>query len=169
MEIIRTPATAAEWEQATALLHDYVEWFRAAAGVDLVVEQPALADELAALADHYRNDDRQLFVAFRGSLAVGTIAVAIHRGGSAELKRTYVRAVARGGGLADRLVQHALTDAAGRGCSNVWLETMPGPMDRAIEVYRRNGFSVVGDVGRTLHLPGLVIMQRELSELSRSA
>jgi GNAT superfamily N-acetyltransferase len=169
VEVIRTPATAAEWDQATALLHDYVEWFRAAAGIDLTVEQPAFADELAALADHYRSDDRRLFVAFRGNLAVGTIAVAIHPGGTAELKRTYVRAVARGGGLADRLVQHALTDAARHGCASVWLETMPGPMDRAIEVYRRNGFAVVGDIGRTLHLAGLVIMQRELSELSRIA
>lgn len=165
MEVIRTATTALEWDQAAALVHDYVEWFRAAAGVDLLAEQSGLGDELAALADHYPPDIRPLFVAFRGDLAVGTIAVAFHPDGSAELKRMYVRAVARSSGLADRLIDHVLTVAAEHGCRSAWLETMRGPMDRAIAVYRRNGFAVTGDVGRTLHVDGLVIMQRSLADL----
>ena len=109
---IRRATTAADWRDAAALIHDHVEWMRGWAAIDPLAEQPALAAELDALADHYGAGTRgAMFVARWSRTAVGCVAVRIHDDGTAELKRMYVRPVARGRGVADRL--HA-TDMLGR-------------------------------------------------------
>lgn len=52
--------------------------------------------------------------------------------------------------------------AAARGCHAAWLETLRGPMDRAIAVYPRNGFAELPEPGRRLALDGVVVMERRL-------
>lgn len=156
---IRRVLSVADWVQAAALLHDYVEWIQAAARIDPLVEQPCFAVELATLAKHYARPDSWLFIAYRGDLAVGTVAVRRHGDGSAELKRLYVRRLARGAGVADGLVARALAVAAGWGCDRIWLESLRGVMDPAIAVYRRNGFLEIDGPGRTLDVEGLVVME----------
>ena len=166
--MIRTPTTTDDWFQATALLHDYVEWLRAAVGVEPLDEQPALRAELADLAAVYDGRLARLFLAFDGPLPVGMIAVRHHPGprsddpGTAELKRMYVRPIARGRGLADALIDHVIQDAHRHGRSSVWLETMRGVMDPAIAVYRRNGFDPGADAERTIALDGMVVLERAL-------
>lgn len=169
METIRRADTPDDWEQATALLHDYVEWIRAAVGIDPLAEQPHLAGELAVLADHYDRADACLFVAYRGDLAVGTVAVRRHGDGSAEIKRMYVRPVARGHGLAARLLDDALSTAARMGSQVVWLESLRGAMDPAIALYRRFGFVEVDGPGRTIGIDGTVVMERRTDRLGRCA
>jgi GNAT superfamily N-acetyltransferase len=94
---------------------------------------------------------------------VGIAAVLDHGDGTAEIKRMYVRPIARGRGIADLLVSRALDAAAGFGCHTAWLETLRGPMDRAIAVYRRNGFSELDGPGRRLALDTAVMMARPLT------
>ena len=163
MEVIRRATDPGDWQQATALLHDYAEWIRAAVGIDPLVEQPAFADELCDLAGPYGGDAGFLFIAYDGELAVGTIAVRFHDDGAAELKRMYVRPIARGRGMADRLVRRVLDDASDRGCHSIWLESLPGVMDPAVALYRRHGFVDRGDVARTIHVDGIVVMERVLA------
>lgn len=166
---IHRVASATDWRQAKALLHDYVEWMRAAGGFDPLVVQPSFATELEALDAHGADDDRSLFLAYLGDVAVGTIAVRCHGDGTAELKRMYVRPVARGQGVADALIGAVVRAAADRGCSMMWLETVRGVMDRAIAVYRRNGFAEASASAGTLPLDGLVVMERNLAEGRRCA
>jgi putative acetyltransferase len=128
---VRAPVTPREWEEAAAILHDHAEWIRAAAGFEPFVEQPAFATEIERLTDHYDGRDAELFLALDGELAIGTVAVRFGDG-RAELKRMYVRPVARGRGAADLLVEAVVATAARRGCRLVWLETLRGVMDRAI-------------------------------------
>ncbi len=172
--MIRIPQTAEDWLQATALLHDYVEWLRVAVGVEPLVEQPALRHELDDLAGTYDGEAAQLFVAFDGTTAVGMVAVRQHRdhGGhhqeigrsqpTAELKRMYVRPVARGRGLADQLIDQVVDVAKADGAQSIWLETMRGVMDPAIAVYRRNGFEAADGVEQTIVLDGMVVLERTL-------
>jgi GNAT superfamily N-acetyltransferase len=160
---VRRATSALDWIEAAGLLHDYLGWMRAAAGFEPLEVQPALAAELADLASHYSGDDAVLFLAAEGGTTVGTIAVRFHHDGTAELKRMYVRPVARGHGLADRLVGAVVDAATARGCRLVWLETQRGAMDRAIAAYRHAGFVETGDLDPTLAFDGLVVMRRDLA------
>jgi putative acetyltransferase len=156
-------ATSTDWRHATALLHDYAEWIRVAAHLEPTAEQPELAGELRELHRHYTRPDRVIFVARDEGDPVGIAAVFDHGDGTAEIKRMYVRPIARGRGIADLLVSRALDAAAGFGCHTAWLETLRGPMDRAIAVYRRNGFSELDGPGRRLALDTAVMMARPLT------
>ncbi len=177
---IRPPADPIDWLEATALLHDYVEWLRAAVGVEPLDAQPALRRELADLAGHYDGRRAVLFLATIDRLAVGTIAVrypvdgptasaAARAGTAAELKRMYLRPMARGLGLADRLVDRAVASAGSRGCTTIWLETLPGVMDPALAVYRRNGFVETADGSRSIGVDGIVTLERTVTPVDRTA
>lgn len=156
---VRTPADEWEWRQASALLHDFAEWVRGVAGVDLSAEQASFARELDDLEAVYTADDADMFVAVERGLAVGIVAARYHGDRSAELKRMYVRRMARGKGIADRLASEVVNAAASRGCMSVWLETLPGPMDPAIGVYHRCGFVQTQRRG-TLDRAGIIVMER---------
>jgi putative acetyltransferase len=98
MFTVHRASTGADWREATALLYDYVESVRGWTGVDPIAEQPQLHTELASPADHYATDDAVLYLAAWRAIAVGVVAIRVQPDGSAELKRMYVRPVARGRG-----------------------------------------------------------------------
>ena len=158
---VRRPGGRWEWQQTSALLHDFAEWILAAGGIDLADEQPGFVAELRDLARMYDGVGADMFVAFDDGLAVGTVAIRYHPDGSGELKRMYVRRSARGGGIADRLVHRVVDAATARGCTAVWLETLQGVMDPAIRLYRRHGF-VPSARGGTLDRAGIVVMERSI-------
>jgi GNAT superfamily N-acetyltransferase len=161
---VHRATTDAHWHEATALLHDYVEWVRGWTGVDPVAEQPQLQAELGALADHYSTDDAAFYLAVWQALAVGAVAIRVQPDGSSELKRMFVRPVARGRGIADRLIEAAVDGATERRCHTVWLETLR-VMAPAIAVYRRNGFTDSSTRRSTL-ISDAIVMERTLSVLS---
>jgi ribosomal protein S18 acetylase RimI-like enzyme len=161
-------ATADDREQVAALLHDYLMWLDAATGIDLAATQPDVLGDLARLANADDDPGHSMVLARRGALAVGTVAVRWHGDGEAELKRLYVRPIARNAGIADRLVDDAIRRAGDRGCHRVWLETLPGAMDRAVAVYRRHGFVPTAHPPH-LSVPGVVVMERRLASGIRCA
>ncbi len=159
---IRVPSDPLDWFEASALLHDYVEWLRAAVGVEPLSAQPSLGDELQDLPAQYGDDRSTLFVAHLDRLAVGTVAVRTDGRGGAELKRMYLRPVARGIGLADRLVERAVMAATEQGCDSIWLESLPEVMAPALAVYRRNGFVDAPTGPSTIEVDGMVTLERRL-------
>jgi ribosomal protein S18 acetylase RimI-like enzyme len=82
-----------------------------------------------------------------------------------ELGSMYVRERVRGGGAADALIQAALTDAAAT-LEQITL-TVNAENSRAIRVYERHGFRVVGRVPDALRVDGRsydeMIMWRRIS------
>ena len=162
MFIVHRASTGEDWREATALLHDYVEWVRGWTGVDPVAEQPQLGTELARPADHFATRDAVLYLAAWEAIGVGVAAIRVQPDGSAELKRMYVRPFARGRGVADRMIDAAVAGATERGCHTAWLETLRGAMDPAIAVYRRNGFAESSTRRPTLSMAGAVVMERML-------
>ena len=169
MITVHRASTGADWCEATALLHDYVEWVRGWTGIDPVAEQPQLHTELARVADHYATDDAVLYLAAWEAMAVGAVAIRVEPDGNAELKRMYVRPFARGRGVADRLINAAVAGATERQCHTAWLETLRGAMDPAISVYRRNGFAESSTRRPTLSMEDAIVMERSLSLASRCA
>jgi putative acetyltransferase len=169
MFTVRRASSGADWREATTLLHDYVEWVRGWTGTDPIAEQPQLHADLACPADQYAADDAALYLVDWRAIAVGVIAIRVEPDGTAELKRMYVRPVARGRGVADRLIDAAVAGATKRQCQTVWLETLRGAMDPAIAVYRRNGFVESSTRPPTLGMDGVVVMERSLGPASRPA
>ena len=156
---VHRASTGSDWREATALLHDYIEWVRGWTDIDPVAEQPQLHAELARPADHYA----ALYLAVWHSIAIGAAAIRVQPDGRAELKRMYVRPVARGRGIADRLIDAAVAGATERQCHTVWLETVRGAMDPAIAVYRRNGFTESSAQPTTLSTEGAIVMERVIN------
>jgi GNAT superfamily N-acetyltransferase len=159
---IRRPSTPSDWLQTRAVLLDSIEWMRAALGIDLSIEQPSVVAELADLPGTYDGERAAMLTAVAGpdGLVVGTIGVRCHADGTAELKRMYVRAVARRQGVGEALLGAAVEFARRRGAHTMWLETSRGPMDPAIALYARNGFVEVAARPGELRIDRLVVMER---------
>ncbi len=162
MVTVHQASTCADWREVTVVLHDYVEWVRGWTDIDPVAEQPRLQTELTRPADHYAADRTALYLATWHGIAVGAVALRVEPGGSAELKRMYVRPFARGRGVADRLIDAAVAGATERHCRTIWLETVRGAMAPAMSVYRRHGFAESSTRRLTLSVNGAVAMERDL-------
>lgn len=169
MSTVRQATTPADFEQAGLLLREYVQWMREAGGFDPFEAQPEFAHEIDTLPDYYTRPNRVLFVAQLGGTMVGTVALRLHADGSSELKRMYVRPGTRGSGIADQLIAAALDHARANGCGCTWLESMHGVMDRAIAVYRRNGFQEIPGSSRTLPVAGVVVMEKMFEPVEAAA
>jgi putative acetyltransferase len=83
--------------------------------------------------------DARFFVARLGSRAVGCGGYVLLPGGSAEMKRVFTVAEARGQGIGRAIVQAIEAAAAGEGLGRMYLETGV-KSDEAIRLYRRLGY-----------------------------
>lgn len=105
----------------------------------------------------------RLWVALDGDAVIGTAALAPLEPGWEELKSMRTDPDRRGEGIAARMLQHALDDAAGRGVRRVSLETgAPEFFAPARRLYARNGFVECEPFGSYVLDPNSVFMTREL-------
>ncbi len=92
--------------------------------------------------------------------AVGCAAVVLEAN-AGELKRMFVSPVARGEGVAQRLLDRLETEAVQRGCSVLRLETGPYQPE-ALGLYARCGFERRGPFGGYTDDPLSVFMEKRL-------
>jgi GNAT superfamily N-acetyltransferase len=146
---IRRVADRTGWEQAGALIDEYLAWIHAATGYEPFSVQPWLREERSHLDTWYAPPRGALLLATSGDRAVGVIGVEVQPEGWAELKRFYVTPAARGHSLGERLVVEAMFASADLGCQTLRLESLSGLMDHAIALYRRLGFRPTTSIGHT--------------------
>jgi ribosomal protein S18 acetylase RimI-like enzyme len=127
--------SAGEADVATvrALLEEYAS----ALGVDLGFQE--FDRELAELPGAYAPPRGALLVARRGGETIGCVGLRPLDEQRCELKRLYVRPVARGGGTGRALTEAALAEARRLGYRRVLLDTLPG-MEAAQRLYVELGF-----------------------------
>ena len=136
---IRAAATAIDHAQARALFEEYAAWL----AVDLCFQ--GFAAELATLPGAYAPPRGLLLLAGWEGAASGCIALRpLGADGSssadvAEVKRLYVRPVARGTGLGLRLAQTLITGARAIGYRELKLDTLDR-MAEARSLYAKLGF-----------------------------
>lgn len=94
---------------------------------------------VAALPEPYVPPHGVLWLAWAGGEALGCLALQELAPDTGELKRMYVRPEARGRGVARRLTEHAIAEAAARGYSRLRLGTLPS-MHAAQQLYASLGF-----------------------------
>jgi putative acetyltransferase len=80
---------------------------------------------------------------------------------TAELKRMYLRKGERGQGTGQALLGRALEAARALGYHRIRLDTIPGMMDAAIRLYRKNGFSDI-EPYRKNPVEGAIFLEKRL-------
>lgn len=130
---IRVAMTSADWASAAVLFREYV------AGLPFVLDFQDVDVELSDLEAEYGAEDGVVLIAALDGDDVG--AVGLHRfsGGDGEMKRMYVREVARGHGIGRALAEAIIASARKIGFRRVVLDTVRS-LDAANQLYESLGF-----------------------------
>jgi putative acetyltransferase len=104
----------------------------------------------------------RVFVARDAAASAVGMAALVDRGdGSAELKRMFVSEVARGQGIASRILAELERFASARGIALIQLETGPR-QPAAIALYERSGYASIPNFGKYVGDPNSVCFQKRL-------
>jgi putative acetyltransferase len=122
-----------------------------------------LHEEVDGLPDFYRKQGGEMLLAYVDGAAAGcvtwrTLSSVVN---SCEMKRCWVRPAFRSLGLGERLVLAAIEQAAQGGFEAMYLDTFPGTMKSAYNMYRRLGFTPC-DPYNDSDFDGIVFMRRPL-------
>jgi GNAT superfamily N-acetyltransferase len=96
--------------------------------------------ELKNLPGDYAPPDGRLLLATEDDQLAGCIALRKLGPNVCEMKRLFVRPNHRGAGVGRVLVESIIDEARKLGYTHMRLDTIPGPMDKAIALYRSIGF-----------------------------
>jgi putative acetyltransferase len=141
-----------------ATVRTLLEEYWTSIGFDLATF--GFADELEELPGRYAPPEGRLALAILSGDAVGCIALRKLDGNSCEMKRLFVRASARGSGVAVTLLQWLFSEARSQGYSRMLADTLP-TMHAALRLYRRFGFRRIDPYSPT-PTPGAIYLEKNL-------
>lgn len=121
-------------QHARALFKEY----EASTGINLCFQN--FDRELKNLPGDYAPPDGRLLLATEDDQLAGCIALRKIAPSICEMKRLFVRPAFRGKRLGKILVESIIDEARKIGYTHMRLDTIPGPMDKAIALYRSIGF-----------------------------
>ncbi len=144
-----------EIAEARSLFTEY------AAGLGFSLCFQGFDKELTGLPGDYAPPGGRLLLAYDEDQILGCIALRRHDEVTCEMKRLFLRPAARGKGAGRLLVDQILGAAREIGYQRMVLDTVPGTMDRAIELYRSIGFH---EISAYYHspIPGALFMELKL-------
>jgi putative acetyltransferase len=116
--------------------------------------------ELEELPGRYASPEGRLALAIMSGNAVGCIALRKLDADSCEMKRLFVRASARGNGVAVTLIEWLLSEARSQGYSRMLADTLP-TMHTALRLYERFGFKRIDSYSPT-PTPGAIYLEKNL-------
>jgi ribosomal protein S18 acetylase RimI-like enzyme len=121
-----------------ALIRELFREYQHRLNVDLCFQ--SFDEELATLPGKYASPRGCLLIAMDGEESVGCVAVRpLDSADDCELKRLYVRPLARGRALGRTLAQRAIAHAKAAGFARMYLDTLP-QMTEAQQLYATLGF-----------------------------
>jgi ribosomal protein S18 acetylase RimI-like enzyme len=129
-------------------------------GLGLDLSFQGFARELRELPGDYAPPRGALLLALQRGRAMGCVGVREFSGSTAEMKRLYVRAAARGLGLGRVLAEGAVSAARRLGYERLRLDTLPG-MEAAQGLYGALGFREIAPY-RENPVPGARFLELDL-------
>ena len=100
--------------------------------------------ELDGLPGEYATPRGRLLLAMAGDEAAGCVGLCpLPAAGACEIRRLYVRPAFRGRRLGRVLADAAIAAARDMGYQRIQLHTLPEAMAKAMEIYRRSGFTEI--------------------------
>ncbi len=121
-------------ESARALLREYETW------LDMNLCFQNFEQELVALPGHYAAPEGRFLLAYEDGNLAGCVAMRPLDGNICEMKRLFLREAFRGKGLGRLLAEEIVTQAREAGYEAMRLDSLPGKMDHAINIYNALGF-----------------------------
>jgi putative acetyltransferase len=118
-------------------------------------------EELKHLPGAYGPPGGKLLLVRQADHAAGCIALRRLEPGVCEMKRLYVRPIARGLGLGRMLVARVIAEARALGYTNMRLDTIAPAMQDAVALYRRMGFREIAPYS-TIPIAGALWMELPL-------
>jgi putative acetyltransferase len=109
----------------------------------------------------YAPPSGSLLLATESGAAAGCVGIHALGDGVAEMKRLYVRPAFRRTGLGRTLAVRACDEARSCGYRSIRLDTIAGPMDAAIALYRSLGFREIPPY-RENPIPGAIYLEAPL-------
>ncbi len=126
-----------QFEAGKALFLEYAE----SLGFDLCFQ--GFAEELSNLQTVYSPPIGEMILALTDSEVIGTVGVKKFGERTCEMKRLYVKPVARKLGVGEMLVKESILAAKRLGYQRMYLDTIRDTMKPAISLYTRYGFSEI--------------------------
>jgi GNAT superfamily N-acetyltransferase len=154
LSIIQT-TTPAHIERARELFLEYAQ----SLGFSLCFQ--SFDQELADLPGKYAPPEGRLLLGYLGEKLIGCIALRKLEDGICEMKRLYVRPVARGTGTGRALAERLIAEARIIGYARMRLDTIAGKMETAISLYRALGFREIPPYGNH-PIPGTLFLELTL-------
>lgn len=130
-----------ESEEQMDTVRQLFEEYAAGIGISLCFQN--FDQELATLPGKYAPPAGRLMLAFLNEQLAGCIALRGISNDRCEMKRLFVRPSFRGTGLGRVLVEALINEARTIGYKSMLLDTLPGRMDSAIELYKKIGFEEI--------------------------
>ncbi len=155
--MIRHASSDTEIDQARELFKEY----ETGLGISLCFQN--FEQELAALPGDYAPPDGRLMLAFDHGDLAGCVALRKIGEGVCEMKRLFLREKFRGAGFGQKLANHVIKNARNIGYERMRLDTLPGKMDKAIELYRALGFKEIEPYYNN-PVRGAIFMELDLRE-----
>lgn len=125
-----------DYSKAADLFREYASVI----GIDLGFQN--FQDELQSIEEQYSSPKGLLILVKNNTLEVACAGVRAFNGDICELKRMYVRGVARGYGLGRIMLRQCMQRAAELGYRKMRLDTLPNMAD-AIHLYETEGFYAI--------------------------
>ena len=147
--------SAEEIESARKLFEEYARWLE----ISLCFQD--FEGELASLPGNYQPPSGRLLLAFVDQKLAGCVALRQLGESICEMKRLYLKPEFRGKGLGRVLAEKIIHEAREIGYQRMRLDTLPGKMDRAIELYRLLGFKEIPSYYSN-PVPGATFMELHL-------
>jgi GNAT superfamily N-acetyltransferase len=161
IEVLGRDATPDSIETARVLLLEYGRFVIAAEGAAQFCFGK-LQEEVDGLPDTYRKRGGEMLLAYADCEAAGCVTWRALSSivNTCEMKRFWVRPSFRGLGIGERLLLAAIEQAAQAGFDAMYLDTFPGTMKSAFDMYLRLGFTPCDPYADIYE--GIVFMRRSL-------